>query len=59
MVLMETPNTTAAYINHESFDEPMPLNYRDQLHVLIGELAMEGKMPGFEILLGPQVTLPR
>ncbi len=54
---MDTPNTTACYINHESFDEPVPLNYRDPVHALINELCFEGKLPEFTILLGPQVEL--
>lgn len=56
---MEKPNTTASYIHHESFSEPVPLNYRDPIHVALGEACMEGRAPGFEILLGRQVELPR
>jgi hypothetical protein len=56
---MDTPNTTAAYIVHPSFDNPVPLNHRDPVHALINELCFEGQLPEFKIVLGPQVELPK
>jgi hypothetical protein len=54
---MDTPNTTASYISHANFEEPVPLNYRDEIHVLLAELILEGRAPEFKLLLGPQIEL--
>jgi hypothetical protein len=56
---METRNTTAAYfIIRENFEEPVPVNYRDPIHVAFGEMIFEGKLPEFKVVLGPQIELP-
>lgn len=56
---MDKPNITRTYIHHESFDEPVPLNYRDPIHHALLDLCLEGKTPEFQILVGPSVELSR
>lgn len=56
---MDKPNITATYIHHPSFDEPVPLNYRDPIHHALSVLCLEGKAPEFQILVGPSVELSR
>lgn len=55
----DKPVTTAGYINHAKFEEPVPYDHRDKLHVLLAELIFDGYLPELQFLLGPQVELAR